>query len=237
MNLLRLFKRNKPQAISTNSNAGVKTRKRNVTKKVYLTPKKLLPLVREDEIFDEETLHKLTTDGREQKFCTGCEKWVDIDKFYKDSHTRDGLHSRCMECSKKKDEERRKKKLAQSRAQKREKRPKGVNPTNSTPNNKKHKPERNRYKENIKCLKKENDALKQKLQKCLDTFSAIGLDYTVVSTALNMKKKKQTQKELLDYIKERQIPMRALLDILSKYSPMPTPSNTSKTTETVRQAS
>ena len=49
--------------------------------------------------------HRINVNGKEEKYCTGCETWklMDLDNFYNGSYTlNDGFHPQCKECAKEK---------------------------------------------------------------------------------------------------------------------------------------
>lgn len=65
------------------------------------TIEELSGMVSEDEVFDEITGHKLTSEGVEKKFCKMCGQWHNVEDFWKNNKSIDGLQPFCKQCMRK----------------------------------------------------------------------------------------------------------------------------------------
>ena len=57
--------------------------------------------IKDGEVYDSKTGHKLTVVGEdivEMKYCTHCGGWHTLEHFYRNSKSRDGLSSWCIDC-------------------------------------------------------------------------------------------------------------------------------------------
>ncbi len=96
-------KRNKKDGLCTCCKA-CRSKKRysntdNSENRNSLSYAKALLMLEEGEKLDRMTYHKISVDGVELKYCTGCGRWLPVEEFCKDSRNkRDGFSNLCSNC-------------------------------------------------------------------------------------------------------------------------------------------
>lgn len=196
------------------------------------TYEKASSMLEDGEVLDENTLHKLTVDVIEMKYCLHCKRWLPLEAFNKREHSKDGLQSTCKECRNKYYKHNKNKK-SQQVLQKNSDNPRAeesntigekVNEimTLITAENNELKrklvktgEELSLVKKEKKNLEKENCVLQQQLQGCFAVFDTVGVKYNNGTVEVPEKAIKREDVEL--YLKtHNDIPLRVFFNCISR---------------------
>lgn len=182
------------------------------------TIEELSGMVSEDEVFDEATGHKLTSEGVEKKFCKMCGQWHNVEDFWKNNKTIDGLQLFCKHCMRKtylKTERKASKEEIKVLPQE------VINEQIAEdPANEKQFEDAAKILDSlsayVKWLREQEETQRREKEEWQKRYN----DYKdAVAKGLIATKHKLTEKEVVDYINTHSIPPRKLFYAIAKFDP------------------